>query len=49
MVMSVLSIFYEKNDYVTRKMYVFDRKFGSCTRKMTTCMVVRLKKYKYIF
>ena len=49
MVMDVLSILKNKNDYVIRKIYVLSSEFDSCTRKMTTCMVVHLKKYKFIF
>ena len=49
MVMDVLSILKIENDHVTRKNYVLSSAFDSCTRKMTTCMVVHLKKYKFIF
>ena len=49
MVMDVLSILKGENDYVIRKIYVLSSEFNSCTRKMTTFMVVHLKKYKFIF
>ena len=49
MVMDVLSILKGENDNVIRKIYVLSSEFNSCTRKMTTFMVLHLKKYKFIF
>ena len=49
MVIDVLSILKRENDYVKRKIYMLSSELDSCTRKMTTFMVVHLKKYKFIF
>ena len=36
-----------KMTMLQEKNYVLSSAFDSCTRKMTTCMVVYLKKYKF--